>query len=55
MNTQSVVSEVRHVLQGYLAEFALQPIRITHVLQVFPLKVLRQVSQTGKGFNEILA
>jgi hypothetical protein len=55
MNAKSVVSEVRHVLQRHLTDLTLQPVLITHVPQVLPLEVLRQVSRTRKGFNKLLA
>ena len=55
MNAKSVVSEVRHVLQRHLTDLALQPIPITHVPQVLPLEVLRQVSRLSKGLDKLLA
>ena len=55
MNTKSVVSEVRHVLKGHSTDVALWPIPITHVQQVLPLKVLRQVSRLSKGLDNLLA
>jgi hypothetical protein len=55
MNALSVVSEVRHVLQRHLTDLVLQSIPITHVLQVLPLKVLRQVSRLSKRLNKLLA
>jgi hypothetical protein len=53
VDTQCVILEMLLVLQPHSTDLALEPISIFDVGQMLPLKVLRQVSRTGKPVSAL--